>query len=1555
MYDRVFEYLLRMKGNYIWPAMWTSSFLLDGSGMASMELADEYGIYVGMSHHEPCMRSSEEWDLVKGKDTPYGIDWSYVTNKEGLLRYWEDGLKRSMGHHVFPTIGMRGERDSKMLGDDAAVSENVRLLKEIITRQRGMISEYLEEDGEKVPQLFAVYKEVEDYYFGDGRTEGLRDFEGLDGVTLLLCEDNFGSMRALPNEAERTREGGFGMYYHLDYHGEPVSYEWMPSVPLSRIWEQMTEAYEYGVRELWIVNVGDLKFQEYPLGFFMEMAYDFDTWGSAASQSAKRYAREWAEKVFGADTSGDERERILRVLETALELNGLRRPESLNDTIYHPAHYMEGRRMLAACQALEQENEELRRLLKGRNGESAYESMVYYPAAASANLLKMHLYSGLNHLYARQGKAAANQMGERMEECVLRDEKLMEGIAAFRDGKWSGMERASHIGFTNWNDEDWRYPVRHVVRLPEKPRLVVSRADETAHFTNQYFPKPLQIEVLLDEREKAGDSKQVILEIANGGQGTLDWRIEADCDWLTFSQISGKTGLQDEVALSFKRSRLPLEEEVECDFVIRAGQESVPVHVRAWKKERTGLPEKTFYARGVQGGTITMDAVHYAEKHSGMYEGREASFEELADYGKYGSGVKVFPSTASFTEEKDAPSLTYQVWADHSGRYRLELHTSPANPLVYGGSLHLAAAVDEEKTEEAEITGGGYKDPHADEFQTVKEVEIVGAGYKGGEPGCQAWEQAALNQEHAGEITDGTEPNPGVRKGSRACAGAPGTAPGRRRKESVIPWSAGEPQDMTGQENVETTARGICGAAARREQKEGSMRRDREQARRKAEELVDQMTVEEMAGQLMFDAPAIERLGVPAYNWWNEGLHGVARAGTATIFPQAIGLAAAWDTELMHAVGSVTAEEARAKYNASIRYGDHGIYKGLTLWAPNVNIFRDPRWGRGHETYGEDPILTGRLAVAMIRGMQGDGEYLKTAACAKHFAVHSGPEALRHSFNAVAGKKDLYETYLPAFEACVKEADVEAVMGAYNRTNGEACCASQELIGEILRGKWEFQGHYVSDCWAIRDFHEHHGLTRNGVESSAMALNAGCDLNCGCTYLCLKEAYRKHLFKKETLKKAAVRLFTTRYLLGMFTETEYDRIPYTSVESPEHLELSRRAAEEGMVLLKNDGILPLDKKEVKIIGIVGPNADNRSALDGNYHGTSSRYVTALEGIQDYVGEGARILYSQGCHLFRKNTETLGQEQDRISEALAVAEHSDVVILCLGLDETLEGEEGDTGNAYASGDKEDLRLPEGQRRLTEAVLGTGKPVVVCVFSGSALDLSLAQEKAAAVIQAWYPGSRGGSALARILFGEVSPCGKLPVTFYRSLDGLPDFTDYSMEGRTYRYLTEEPLYPFGYGLTYGDIRVKEAEFPDRPDREKDLRIRVVIRNEGGMRTKDVIQVYIKNEGTKYAPPHPVLCGFMKTEAEAGEEKVAELLIPKEAFTVVNDDGERILDGVSSSLYVGTSAPDARSMELTGKTVVSSRIMWYHGGRLYTRPEQGGEQGCKFMIQSERQMTV
>ena len=715
-------------------------------------------------------------------------------------------------------------------------------------------------------------------------------------------------------------------------------------------------------------------------------------------------------------------------------------------------------------------------------------------------------------------------------------------------------------------------------------------------------------------------------------------------------------------------------------------------------------------------------------------------------------------------------------------------------------------------------------------------------------------------------------------------------------------------------------------AAAGKEEK----MRDRKKAEAAARELVSKMTLEEKASQLRYDAPAIPRLGIPAYNWWNEALHGVARAGVATSFPQAVGMAAAFDDSLLRAVGDAVATEGRAKYNEYAKHNDRDIYKGLTFWSPNVNIFRDPRWGRGHETYGEDPYLTSRLGVAYVEGLQGtgtaedpkEGEYLKTAACAKHFAVHSGPEGVRHEFNAVANRKDMYETYLPAFEACVKEAGVESVMGAYNRTNGEPCCGSNTLIRNILRGEWGFQGHFVSDCWAIKDFHEHHCVTKTPEESAAMALKAGCDVNCGVTYLHLLKAYEQGMVTEEEITQAAERLFTTRYLLGCFDRTEYDDIPYEAVECAKHLELAQKIAREGMVLLKNDGTLPLKKEGLKTIGVIGPNANSRSPLVGNYHGTSSRYITMLEGIQDAVGEDVRVLYSEGCHLYKDRVEALAWRQDRISEALTVAEHSDVVVLCLGLDETLEGEEGDTGNNYASGDKIDLQLPEVQRELLEAVAGCGKPVVLCVLTGSAVDLSFADAHVNAILQVWYPGARGGKAAADILFGACSPSGKLPVTFYRDLEGFPAFEDYSMKGRTYRYLEKEPLYPFGFGLTYGRVGVREAALVDQAaegeascEKERDYAVRAVLENTGSYDTDEVLQAYIRAEDSAFAPLHPSLCAFTRVNLKAGERKEVKLSIPASSFTIVDEEGRRYVDGTHFSLYVGTSQPDERSAQLTG----------------------------------------
>ena len=646
----------------------------------------------------------------------------------------------------------------------------------------------------------------------------------------------------------------------------------------------------------------------------------------------------------------------------------------------------------------------------------------------------------------------------------------------------------------------------------------------------------------------------------------------------------------------------------------------------------------------------------------------------------------------------------------------------------------------------------------------------------------------------------------------------------------------------------------------------------------------------------------------PAYNWWNEGIHGLARSGVATMFPQAIGLAAMFDTDLVFKVADITSTEARAKYNEYSKRDDRDIYKGLTLWAPNINIFRDPRWGRGHETYGEDPYLTAECGKAYVKGLQGSGKVLKTAACAKHFAVHSGPEAVRHEFNAEVSWKDLEETYLYAFEELVKKAKVEGVMGAYNRVNGEPSCASEFLMGKL--DKWGFDGYFVSDCWAIRDFHEHHMVTSSPVESAAMALKAGCNVNCGCTYVHLLSALDKGLVTEDEIRASCVALMRTRIRLGMFDKsTEYDNIPYSVVSCPEHKAVSYQCAVKSMVLLKNKGILPLDKKSISTIAVIGPNADSRAALEGNYNGTADRYVTFLEGIEDAF-EG-RVLYAEGCHLYKDRVSGLAQAGDRYAEAEAAAANSDVVILCVGLDATIEGEEGDTGNEFSSGDKNDLRLPESQRELIKRVAKIGKPMIVVCAAGSSINI---EHDCDALIHAWYPGSEGGKAIADIIFGKVSPSGKLPVTFYNSADKLPCFTDYAMSDRTYRYTRDNILYPFGYGLTYGDVVVTSLSYDDG-------KVNVEVENNGAD-TCDVIELYIKSHCDN-APAYPVLCGFKRFFVKKCEKLDVEIEIPDKAFSTVSDIGERKQFAKEFTLYVGTHQPDELSCQLSGTNCMSIEI--------------------------------
>ncbi|MDN6118933.1 MAG: glycoside hydrolase family 3 C-terminal domain-containing protein [Lactococcus sp.] len=680
-----------------------------------------------------------------------------------------------------------------------------------------------------------------------------------------------------------------------------------------------------------------------------------------------------------------------------------------------------------------------------------------------------------------------------------------------------------------------------------------------------------------------------------------------------------------------------------------------------------------------------------------------------------------------------------------------------------------------------------------------------------------------------------------------------------------------------------------------------------QEARKQAIEIVSRMSLAEKISQIDFDASAIERLGIPHYNYWNEALHGVARAGVATVFPQAIGIAATFDKSLVQAVAEAISVEGRAKYNAYSKYGDRDIYKGLTFWSPNINLFRDPRWGRGQETYGEDPYLTAQIGIAFIKGLQGDGKYLRLAACAKHFAVHSGPEEERHYFDAVVNPKDLSEFYLPQFEAAIKEADVEAFMGAYNAVNGQPACVNEQLIKEILLDKWGFEGHVVSDYMALEDVHENHHYTKTAAETMALAMKIGTNLCAGKISDALFEAVGKGLVTEDEIAASVVKLYTTRVRLGMFaTDNEDDQIPYEANASKAHEALSLKAAEKSMVLLKNDHFLPLEKARISSVAVIGPTVRNIGALAGNYAGTANQYVTFDAGIRQVLSEDARVTYALGCHLYADHAESsLSRANERESEAVIAAAHADITVLCLGLDPTIEGEQGDSGNVYGSGDKASLSLPGQQKCLLEKVLATGKPVIVVLTAGSALSLDGLEghPNVKAIIHAWYPGSHGGRALANILFGDASPSGKLPVTFYKDTVGLPDFSDYSMSERTYQNTQLEVLYPFGYGLTYGRAVVKSATL-------EDLALTITLSNAGEYACEEVLQVYAKI-ASEFAPKHHKLIAFERVVLPKAEDVQVTVHLKSDSFKVVNTQGEWIADGATAILSVDFGQPTADSL--------------------------------------------
>ena len=814
----------------------------------------------------------------------------------------------------------------------------------------------------------------------------------------------------------------------------------------------------------------------------------------------------------------------------------------------------------------------------------------------------------------------------------------------------------------------------------------------------------------------------------------------------------------------------------------------------------------------------------------------------------------------------------------------------------------------------------------------------------------------------------------------------------------------------------------------------------------RVDDLISRMTLEEKVSQMVNDAPAIERLGIPAYNWWNECLHGVARAGVATVFPQAIGLAATFDTDLMSRVASAISDEARAKHRRWLQLGERQIYTGLTFWSPNVNVFRDPRWGRGHETYGEDPYLTSRMGVAFVKGLQGnDPKYLKLVATPKHYAVHSGPEPERHSFDAIASERDMRETYLPAFEACVREGGAQSIMGAYNRTNGEPCCASPTLLQKTLRDQWGFEGYVVSDCGAINDIYQGHRVVETPAEAAALAVNNGCDLECGCVYQALTEAVEKGLIEEKAIDRALRRLFTARFRLGMFDPPEvvpYTQIPFAANDSPEHRALALQASRESIVLLKNEGnVLPL-RRDLESIAVIGPNADDLSALVGNYNGTPAHAVTPLEGIRKKLLPSTKLYYAQGCEIAvgvpplspvssaylhpleadagqhgltaeyfdRPSLEGTPVEtrvdslvdfawkgrsddfairwsgflvppvsgayrlgvygfthyklflngepivtfagvhhgltrykdvpleagryyrlrldytndgidpqvqllwsmpgMDYSGQAAEVAKKADVVVMCLGLNPNLEGEEMPLQvEGFRGGDRTEISLPRPQEALLQRIYTLGKPVVLVLLNGSALAVHWADASIPAIVEAWYPGQAGGDAIADVLFGDYNPGGRLPVTFYRSVDQLPPFTDYDMVGRTYRYLAERPLYPFGHGLSYTRFAYANLRIaPEQVDADGQVAVSAEVTNAGDRVGDEVVQLYVSYPDSRVSRPIKDLKGFQRVRLQPGETKTVSFDLPMRQLAYW-DQGQWVVEPGTVQVLIGSSSEDIR----------------------------------------------
>jgi beta-glucosidase len=696
----------------------------------------------------------------------------------------------------------------------------------------------------------------------------------------------------------------------------------------------------------------------------------------------------------------------------------------------------------------------------------------------------------------------------------------------------------------------------------------------------------------------------------------------------------------------------------------------------------------------------------------------------------------------------------------------------------------------------------------------------------------------------------------------------------------------------------------------------------------RVEDLVRRMTIKEKISQMGSDAPAIKRLGIPQYNWWNEALHGVGRAGIGTVFPQAIGLASTWNVDLIQQMAEAISDEGRAKHHEAVRNGIHDEYTGLTFWSPNINIFRDPRWGRGQETYGEDPCLTARLGVSFVQGLQGnDPTYLKTVATPKHFAVHSGPEKSRHYFNAIVSQRDLRMTYLPAFQACIVEGKAYSIMGAYNRVNDEACCASPTLLQQILREEWGFEGYVVADCGAVQDIYVNHRLVHDSAEAAALAVKNGCDLECcstygiPCNYGGLAEAVEQGLLSEQDIDRSTKRLFTARFKLGMFDPPDlvpYAQIPFSIVDSAEHRALALEVAQQSLVLLKNqDSLLPLDKNELNAIAVIGPNADETLVLSSNYAGTPAEPVSVLAGLRAAVGAETEVNYARGC-------EIVGTSQDGFAKAIEAAQKSQVAVMVMGLSQQLEGEEGQReGNppgVVSLGDRtRSLDLPNIQEELLQAIYDTGTPVVLVLINGSMVSINWADQHIPAILEAWYPGQAGGTAVANAIFGLFNPGGRLPVTFYRSQADLPDFDDYSMENRTYRYFTGDPLYAFGFGLSYTTFAYRDLQItPGDIQSGEPVLVRVGVENTGQRPGDEVVQLYVQDIEASLPVPQLQLQGFARIHLEPGEKRAVEFTLMSEQLSLVDEDGQWILEPGEFKVWVGGQQPNLKASEQPANVV-------------------------------------